>query len=215
MGFDAGTWIIGTIAYFFFFFLIITGIQTIYASVGALNTDVTAGASGVDFISNTDGVCVGSSPASEISLFPGFGQQVIACWKLPEISNNDSCNNIDGCYWSGVFDTCKGYVNHSRYGITDNSSRGICQGTLLLKNQALCETFGCEFMNTTQIYLNGDVLDGNVDFFNLLFYNIKWIVTLNFDIGLGIYNFIFSTIFFWFPFIMLIYAIVRSFPFTT
>jgi hypothetical protein len=146
----------------------------------------------------------------------------------------EQCSSIENCevknktvfwVWGNTNVTyCDGYVNLSHYNMSDVNRFTICESDLLLYNKINCDMFACNWINitekegTTNLYNPkcSDFFCSVGNFFSTIFKaiglfltTIMWVLLFKVDIGLGTFNPIFSMIFFYIPFIALIYAVAK------
>lgn len=207
--FESGKWIVGLLIYFFVFFLIMTSVAGMLSYYDIPNQHLTHNDPGFMAKNNfySSAKCEGSGEAMN---FLG----TIQCSSLKlDIHDVDGCTGISGCTWmnSSIFGEvgCIGNVNKTAYNITGWTS-GYCESPYL-QTQELCILYRCPWINESL------VASSSVDFSGkqivTIWSTVKYIVTFQADIGLGVWNFIFIFIFFYIPFIMFLFAIYMALPF--
>lgn len=215
----AGRWILSLVIYFFAFIIIVT-----YAS--QLGDGVTY--SGDDLI-NKSLASVSSGVCSEPRLFynsdgtkrevSGSSSRIASCWATEGFIYDDVCNSIEGCTWEEAnpvycfFFTCStnnticsGSINLTYYGSnsSDLSSRNsICSISGLQGNRNACESFGCTYYSSYSEIPTG--IRENKD---SILETVADLVSFRADIGIPqSYNYLFSFIFFYLPFLGLVLSI--------
>lgn len=185
--FKAGNWILGLLIYFFLVFIAVS--QVVIAS-GQYGITTTARFDDPGFHSatpfGTDGVCSGTT--------------TLAC-SLTRANSNDTCEQITGCEWNPSVSLCLG--THS-FSCTTAPNATVCR----LLN-------GCLFTDTEDIPDQTNLADtGSIS-------NIKTTLSIITGIGaseirIGIppaFVYIFSFLFFWIEFFMLLWALYMALPF--
>jgi len=216
--FESGKWIIGLLIYFFIFFLIMVSVVNMVHHYNyAINQNINYTNPGFldknNFFSNER--CEGTSKSMN---FAG----TIKCKKLIDVDNEtcgvNSTDGIQGCTWEnesnilGIWyraSFCGGNVNKTYYNIT-SSRRQFCEEATGIQTEALCEIFGCTWVNES-LMAELSVTNGEQQVVTL-WSTVKYMVSFRADIGLGQWNFIFIFIFFYIPFIMLLFAIYMALP---
>lgn len=142
----------------------------------------------------------------------------VVCPKLLiDPSDVDTCNNISGCHygnstWYGISAGCQGYVNSTYYNFTapfDKSST-YCGASGLQADSGTCEVFGCTFQNATSQFDQPRTVNSQYNIASI-WQIISWVTTFNFDIGWGSFNWLFSIIAFYLPFLILLMALYFMF----
>lgn len=219
--FESGRWIVLLLLYFVFFFLIVYGVVNAQAAMGTSERRTTLNDPGFQdriqtfYDPRIQGKCEGK----------GFGRAMglggnIACWNL-DIDENDylSCNNISGCIWQNatllfnisVFSaSCGEYVNNSFYSISPNATPGTYCTSPGLAQEDLCKTFKCDWINQSELAQQAIALNTKNPI--TIWQTIGFVAGFRADIGLLGYTWIFSFLFFWIPFVMLIWSIYMSLP---
>lgn len=143
----------------------------------------------------------------------------ILCESLT-ISNdvdNSTCLAISGCsvHTPGFFNnhTCTGSVNLSAYNITGNfDAPSTYCSSAGLQSQGLCNVFGCQWNDLTQVgqyQFNNNLNGNNINVFD----TIRFIVSFKIDFGLPAqYNWIPNLCLLFIMFLMVILAILFLLP---
>jgi len=219
--FAAGTWIVGLVIYFFLMFLIVQSAINVQGYYNLLEFDANVTDPGFQnktnlyFLDDLNGQCRGKGGGRAMNFL-----QNIQCsqLKLDDYDFN-ACNNISGCYWENVTEIfgfeilpagCSGMVNKSYYNITGGLNQ-YCQSSGL-QEEGLCYTFKCDWIDIQT--LNEEALDPlSTSSVTSLWTSIKFMATFRFDFGAGNFNWIFITLFFWLPSLMLLFSIYMALPF--
>jgi len=159
------------------------------------------------------GKCIGAGDAMNL-----FGS--INCAYLHGLTQGDpeACNGIFNCTLvnrSSIFGSnetyCFGYVNKSYYNITGTAAT-YCNNDWL-QDYGICDTFGCSWVEINQTNSGGADDLGSTASVSTFWEQVKWVATFKADVGLGSFNWIFSILFFYIEFIMLLWAIYMALPF--
>lgn len=161
-----------------------------------------------------DGICTGSGGGRAMNFLGN-----ILCTRLNIMEDMNTCNNISGCEWqaeTNLFNItisdagCGGIVNKTYYNITGGINQ-YCD-SYGLQDEGLCNVFRCDWINETELASTG-VNDLETRSVSSIWETIKFIALFRADIGLGAFNFIFAFIFFYIPFVMLLWSIYMALPF--
>jgi len=190
--FSAGKWIIGLLLYFFCFYLVVwsTVATTIELDVETgVNSVKDPGFQKLSDPFSTGGFCSGT---------PEFG--------CGHISDNVSCEYIRGCNWNDFSSICYGNVGDPVSGL----ALSICSPSI---NQTYCKLAGCAW--TTYSSYGDESYSAKSVVSNSPFRATIAIMTgFGVDIGLPVWvNFIYSFLFFWVPFVMLLWSLYVAIPF--
>jgi len=197
--FESGKWVIGLSLYFFVFFLIMTSVINTSDELNIDRGDLYVADSGFQTVLTPfdSGTCVG-----KISRF-----KLNYCSSYDSLDSNGTCSLIDGCTWSeGWFsEYCEGNPSPSVIPTTDCS---------YISNQTICEVLendGCTWLDKTDI----ETIDPSQSYSNGgLVTSIKFLFGFNARLGIpATYRFIIIFLFFWIPFMALLWAIYMSAPF--
>lgn len=212
--FKSGGWIVGLLIYFFLFFLLLQ--SAINARAEYVNSDTSR------IYINDPGFQDKGNSLFNTERCGGKGTAMTVLGGIPcknlDVDDEITCNSFNGCTWSNetslfnitVKDAgCRGYINLSHYDLNYKTRSTYCSN---LDNESLCEAFRCVWLNQTtlaqqQIYLEDS---GKIATF---WETIKFVATFRADIGLGIFTFVFSFLFFYVPLVMMIWAIYMALPF--
>lgn len=188
--FKAGSWIIGLALYFFIFFLIIYSLVNVGDDMGA---DLGISVRDPGFQTELNPYTEGGECASGWTYGSAF-----CSWT--NANSNESCSYIPGCTWDGT--DCTGIPNLLAYG-------GECSP---LMNETLCRLLDCPFITYNSETGFSSSYDEENDISTI---KATFGIMTGFEADTGIpsaFNFIFSFIFFWIPFIMFIWAIYMVIP---
>ena len=182
--FKSGLWIAGLSIYFFLFFLIVTSVISGSAEMGIDPGDIsTTGDPGFESDDNQF-----SGINSECS-----GSITTYCIHT-NADDNDSCSVLTGCSWSGTF--CVGTHAYTCEAIT---------------NQSYCSLLDCTWTGSRA----PTSIDPNEEYdWSTMRDTIGIMTGFRADIGIPSWaNWIFSFLFFWIPFLLLVWSIYMALPF--
>lgn len=235
--YKAGFLVIGVFIYFLIFFLVVNSIENIQNIYNQGDSDINySGSTYVDKLAifgNTDitAVCTGSSP-KKVSLFEGLsGQGLFSCRKLGDeqvsdsglrTSNidNDTCIDVKNCEWRESFvifnftlspGGCEGRINLTYYGINISNEAEVdnyCEASGL-QDPYLCAVMDCEWVSFDN-YMNNFYNSGDDVSFVGFFSTVGNIISFRADLGMGIWNWLISLLFFYIPSLLFVWGIVRS-----
>lgn len=155
--------------------------------------------------------CTGKGKAMTV-----FGN--IPCNRLDVGNDEDTCNTVEGCQWQNrtaffnltVFEAeCELSVNLSHYSLEGTSKSNYCE---TFTNESYCDIFECVWADyntlaTDQVNLieTGKVVT--------IWETVKFMAGFQVDLNLGTFNFLFVFLFFYLPFVMLIWSMYMALPF--
>jgi len=210
--------IIGVLVYYFAFFLVLLTIQGGKRQLGyeELNLHYSS-----DYFNK-------GNPYNQPEICGGVGKSMNFLNNIPcrdliiHDLDIDGCNNISGCQWqnySSLFGIAispagcgGGLINESFYNISRNTRHYCSESESLITNRSLCLVFGCQWLNNTDIGEESLLADDNIKPATI-WNNIKYVVTLQVDLGLGDWNFIVLFLFTFLPLIGLMIGVLHLFPF--
>ena len=217
--FTSGKWIIGLLIYFFVFFIVMWSVLNAQAAIGETtpaNNRVEINDPGFqDRLNSFDLGARCSGKSSAVTFLDN-----VLCKDLNVHEHEPTCNNVTGCIWKNgtslfnitIIDAgCTGNMNKTFYNVPDKiSSSSFCE-TSTFSTEELCKTMDCTWVNESQLALRQvDPLDKNS--LVTMWQTIKFVATFRADLGLGGFTFIFSFMFFWIEFVMLIWALYMAIP---
>lgn len=210
--FQSGKWIVGLLIYFFFFFVLIFSLLNAQSVIAPQSEVITVNDPGFqergnDFLASD--YCSGTSNAMNI-----FG--IIPCKSL-DIEQEETCNGVEGCRWQNatlLFNitisdaVCTDNLNLSYYNLSGGRA-AVCDN---ISSQYLCDLIQCTWTNQADM-IQEPVSLGDTTQLTTVWDTIKFIALFRADIGLGTFTFLFSFLFFYVPFIMLIWSLYMAIPF--
>jgi len=185
--FESGKWIIGTILYFFAFFILMMGVTNAAVNYNISTANINYKDPGF-YNSNNDPLKQGGLCSGDINFF---------CGTLALV-DNVSCEAV-GCQWDTTNLFC--------YGIAATSECGV------ISNSTFCGLLGCTWTS----YIEGGqpaVVNPSESFDWSGVRNTIGVMT-GFTANIGMpaaWAFLFSFIFFWIPFFILLWASYMALP---
>lgn len=219
----SGIWIIALVIYFVFFFFWTITITTARAelSTNEYYTGNQPGAFDKGNVFVQGGYCTGNAKLRWEFNGSSF-ENIMYCSDLsiPRDSadgtflNDAQCTDVSPCsatnrtsLFGGTSYVCTGTVNTTLYALNTSSKSEFCESSYLSSEQ-LCSKFTCTWVDIGSI---GDS-DPSIKTGGEIWNTIKWITTFSYDFEAGQYNWLMSLVFFYLPFIMLLWAVYRSLP---
>lgn len=221
--FQAGSWIIGILIYYVCFFLLIASVQYSFSTMYDTSNDLQYNDPGFSERFNIydlqNGECRGKVKKNILGNY--------YCKQFEDLNDDlqtditeEECNFIPGCAWENatlllgiqVFDAqCSGNVNITSLGLEDNTTTStFCQQ---LQNETYCDALHCIWLNPNDL-ANERISDlEGKNFLSVTWESIKFVTTFRADFDLGRYGWVISLVFFYFPLVMLLYAIYMALPF--
>lgn len=218
--FKSGIWIIGILIYYVAFFSIVGATSSTNSIITNEQRQFSYTDPGFQEQFNTFNVTGECSGRSDAITF--FGN--IKCNKLGLNEYQEECNLTQGCLWynyTSLFgftvspQECKGNVNKSYYALSGaysfDKSSGICESAG--NNETLCRLIKCVWVNPQQMAEESNDDFQSTNFLTTLWDSIKFVVLFSVDFGLGSFNWLISFIFFYLPFMFLLYCLYMALPF--
>lgn len=212
--FESGKWIIGILIYFVIFFTLTLSVVNARAiDPSSDQSRVSINDPGFQEFNNAydNAYCTGVGVGSIVS-------DIIPCKRLDVEEEETICNEIAGCEWynaTTLFNItvlsagCFSNVNLTHYNINGSNRRNYCD---YLNNESICKTFKCTWTNQTTMFTSDISVSQGTNNLIGIWDTIKFVTTFRAELGLGTFTFLYSFIFFYIPFIMLIWALYMALP---
>jgi len=153
--------------------------------------------------------CSGSAAAMNV-----FG--IVPCKNL-DIDDEPTCFGVPNCEWRNetlIFNitvteaVCTNNMNLTFYNITKGKN-DLCDD---IEQKQLCDLIQCVWINQTDAVNQVSSFDETATLTSV-WDTIKFIAGFRVDLGIGALTFIFTFLFFYIPFIMLIWSLYMAIPF--